>query len=151
MMKPELKSKEDVEFLWKHLNAIDIVESDHAPHMLSDKHIDSVAYGVPGLETTLPLLLTAVSQNRLSMDDVIRLCYERSSQIFGITNHPQTTIEIDPNVEYEIKNENLFTKCKWSPFNGWKVKGKLRTVTIRGIKVFENDTILINPGSGVLL
>ena len=151
MMKPELKTKKDVEFLWKNLKAIDIVESDHAPHTIHEKQVNPPAYGVPGLETTLPLLLNAVSQNRLTMDDIVRLCYEGSSKIFCITNDLHTNIEIDPNVEYEIKNENLFTKNKWSPFDGWKVKGKLQKVFLRGEKVFENGEILVKAGSGRLI
>lgn len=151
MMKPELKSKKDVDFLWKNLGAIDIIESDHAPHTLEEKQREQVAYGVPGLETTLPLLLTAVSQQRLSIDDVIRLCYEGASNIFDIISEDTTKIEIDLSSEYEIKNENLFTKCKWSPFDGWKVKGKIQTVFLRGEKIFEDGNILAKPGSGHIL
>lgn len=151
MMKPKLKSKKDVAFLWKNLAAIDIVESDHAPHTLAEKQSKSPAYGVTGLETTLPLLLTAVSENRLTMDDVIRLCYGGSSKIFDIHHDNKTYSEVDLNQEYEIQNENLFTKSKWSPFDGWKVKGKVQTVYLRGEKVFEDGKILAKPGSGNII
>jgi carbamoyl-phosphate synthase/aspartate carbamoyltransferase/dihydroorotase len=151
MMKPVLKTKKDVEFLWKNLKSIDIIESDHAPHTQKEKQSDQDHYGVPGLETTLPLLLTAVSQNRLTIEDVIRLCYEGSSHIFGIVHDDTTSIEIDQHATYEITNQNLFTKCKWSPFNEWKVKGKIQKVFIRGEKVFENGTLLAKPGSGHIL
>jgi carbamoyl-phosphate synthase/aspartate carbamoyltransferase/dihydroorotase len=151
MMKPVLKTKKDQEFLWNHLAVIDVIESDHAPHTMHEKQSDQDHFGVPGLETTLPLLLTAVSQNRLTIDDVIRLCYLGSSNIFGITNNEQTKIEVDQNYEYEIKNENLFTKCKWSPFNGWKVKGKVVNVFLRGEEVLKNGIIVSTPGSGRLI
>lgn len=151
MMKPVLKHKTDVEFLWKHLAAIDIVESDHAPHTMHEKEGETPHFGVPGLETTLPLLLTAVSQNRLTIVDVIRLCFEGSSQIFNITTDDQTLVFVDPYETYEIKNENLFTKCKWSPFNGWKVKGKVMEVKLRGETVFSNGDITALPGSGSII
>lgn len=151
MMKPILKSKKDVEFLWKHLGAIDIIESDHAPHTFAEKEGNHPHYGVPGLETTLPLLLTAVSENKLSIEEVVRLCCEGSSKIFDISNDAQTTIEVDLNTEYEIKNENLYTKCKWTPFNGWKVKGKVMRVFLHGKKVFENGKILSKPGAGNII
>ena len=147
MMKPVLKEKKDVEFLWKHLAAIDIVESDHAPHTSNEKQGQTPHFGVPGLETTLPLLLTAVSQNRLTIVDVIRLCFEGSSQIFNITTDDQTLVFVDPYTTYEIKNEHLFTKCKWSPFNGWKVKGKVMEVKMYGKTVFTHGEILALPGS----
>jgi dihydroorotase-like cyclic amidohydrolase len=97
------------------------------------------------------LTSNAVSQNRLTIEDVIRLCYEGSSHIFGIVHDDTTSIEIDQHATYEITNQNLFTKCKWSPFNEWKVKGKIQHVFLRGEKVFENGTILAKPGSGYIL
>ncbi len=150
-MKPYLKSQKDVDFLWKHLNAIDVVESDHAPHTLVEKQSDNPPFGVPGLETTLPLLLTAASEGRLTIDDIKRLCHDGAAKIFGIPNDPTTYIEVDEMEEWIIKNENLFTKCKWSPFDGQEVTGKIKKVTIRGTKVFENDKILVEPGFGKIL
>jgi dihydroorotase-like cyclic amidohydrolase len=50
-----------------------------------------------------------------------------------------------------IDSKNLFTKCGWSPFDGWKVKGKVVRVFIRGKKVFENDRIIVKPGFGNIL
>ncbi len=53
--------------------------------------------------------------------------------------------------EYEIKNQDLKTKCGWSPFAGRKVVGKVKTVYIRGDKVFENGKVLADPGSGQII
>ncbi len=155
MMRPPLRGKKDVDFLWKHLDAIDLVESDHAPHTLEEKQADNPPFGVPGLETTLSLLLTAVSENRLTIDDVIRLCHTGPAKIFlssfDYSNNRTTYIEVDPKASYEIKNENLLTKCKWSPFDGWKVKGKVLRVFLRGKKVFEDGEVLVKPGFGRIL
>lgn len=150
-MKPPLKSKKDVNFLWKNLKHVDVIESDHAPHTKEEKEGKKPAFGVPGLETTLPLLLTAVSKNRLKIDDILRLCYENPKNILGLKEEKNTRIEIDPQEQYTIENKNLFTKCGWSPFVGWKMKGKLLRVFIRGKKVFENDCILVKSGFGKIL
>jgi carbamoyl-phosphate synthase/aspartate carbamoyltransferase/dihydroorotase len=150
-MKPELKHRSDVNFMWSHLNDIDIIESDHAPHTIEEKNSGDVPSGVPGLETTLPLLLTSVHEGKLSVEDLKRLCHDNASKIFGIQEDEKTYIEIDENEEWTIKNENLYTKCKWSPFDGWNVKGKLKNVFIRGEKVFENGKVLAKPGSGTVL
>lgn len=198
-MKPPLCPQKDVDFLWKHLQAIDVVESDHAPHTIEEKtgvsskqtrqliharggtKIFSVRissslvkftnnyelrnkkifstdlsahqapHGVPGVETTLPLLLTQVSKNKLTIDDVVRLCFESPKKIFNISTHPQTKIEVDVRKSYIINRKSLHTKCGWSPFDGWKVKGKVQRVFIRGKKVFENDIILAQPGSGEII
>lgn len=158
MMRPPLRSREDVDFLWKHLSMIDLIESDHAPHTKEEKQNPPAGgptpFGVPGLETTLPLLLTAVSQGRLSLEQVVKLCHDNPSKIFNIPkipNTPKTTVEIDMESTYEIKNENLFTKCKWSPFDGWKVKGRVRRVFLREEKVFEDGKVLAAPGSGNII
>ncbi|SRR5260221_55703 len=150
-MRPPLRSKKDVEFLWSHLDNIDIIESDHAPHTKEEKLSDKSPFGVPGLETTLPLLLTAVSQGKLTIVDIQRLCSDNPSKIFGIQQDENTKIEIDENEEWTIKNENLFTKCKWSPFDGWKVKGRVEKVVLRGSVVFEKGTLLAKPGQGRII
>jgi dihydroorotase-like cyclic amidohydrolase len=53
--------------------------------------------------------------------------------------------------EYEIKNEDLFTKAGWSPFAGRKVIGKVQRVILRGQTVFEDGKVLAAPGSGKIL
>ena len=154
-MKPPLQSKKDQSFLWKNLKFIDVIESDHAPHTIEEKRGVKPAFGVPGLETALPLLLTAMNNKRLAIDDIIRLCHTNPAKIFGIkrfddSNH-RSTVEVDLSEEYVIENKNLFTKCKWSPFDGWKVKGKVVRVFIRGKKVFENGKIFAKKGSGKII
>ena len=163
MMKPPLQSKENVDFLWKHLSAIDIIESDHAPHLMSEKQSDNPPFGVTGLETTLPLLLTAANDQRLTTEDIVRLCHDGPKKIFlshlnylnlpagEAGNFNNSKIEIDLDEEWEIKNENLLTKCRWSPFDGWKVKGRVKRVFLRGNKVFEDGKVLTMPGSGHII
>lgn len=152
-MKPPLQSKKDQNFLWKNLKFIDVVESDHAPHTIEEKGESGEVspLGVPGLETTLPLLLTAVSKKRLTVDDIICLCYKNPAKIFGIKTDPKTKIEIDIHKSYIINHKSLFTKCGWSPFAGMKAKGKVERVFIRGEKVFENGKILAKAGSGKII
>ncbi len=150
-IKPPLKSQKDVAFLWKNIVKIDLVESDHSPHTKEEKKSANPPFGFPGLETTLPLLLTAVHQKKLTIPDIKRLCHDNPAKIFGIQTDPQTYIEIDENEEWTIKNENLKTKSGWSPFNGWKVKGKVKKVVIRGTTVFEKEKILAKPGFGKIL
>lgn len=150
-VKPVLKSQKDVDFLWKNIDKIDLVESDHAPHTKEEKESANPPFGLPGLETTLPLLLTAAHQGKLTISDIKRLCHDNPSKIFGIKTGPKTHIEIDENEEWTIKNENLKTKSGWSPFNGWTVFGKVKKVVIRGTKVFEDGKILVKPGFGKIL
>ena len=146
-MKPYLKSKKDVNFLWEHLKYIDVIESDHAPHSKEEKESKNPPFGVPGLETTLPLLLTAVHQGKLTIEDIVRLCHIGPTIVFNIPDS-DSIVEIDLKEKYLIKNKELFTKCGWSPFNGWKMHGRVKKVTMNGQVVFKNGIILSSPGSG---
>jgi len=151
MMKPSLKTKKDVNFIWKNLNYIDVIESDHAPHTIEEKKSEKMPFGVPGLETTLSLLLTAVSKKRLTLEKLIELCFNNPKKIFNIKTDENTWIEVDTKEEYIIDNKNLFTKCGWSPFHGRKVKGRVKRAFIRGKKVFEDDKILVKLGFGKII
>lgn len=151
MMRPPLMPQSDVDFLWEHLRSVDMIESDHAPHTLAEKESNNPPNGIPGLETTLPLLLTAVSQNAMTLNDVKRLCYEGPSNRFAISQGEDTYVEVDLDEEYVIEQANLFSKAKWTPFNGWKMKGKIKKTILHGATVFENGKIMASSGSGQIL
>lgn len=152
MMKPPLSKKEDVDFLWSHLSAIDLMESDHAPHTLQEKQKSgAVPHGVPGLETTLPLLTTAMYDGKITLSEIKRLCHDGPSEVFQIADDEGTKVEVDMDEAYIIENDKLKTKAGWSPFAGRKVHGRVKRVFIRGEKVFEDGNILAEPGSGKLL
>lgn len=141
MMRPPLASKVDQDFLWENISSIDIIASDHAPHTKEEKGGEKVVNGVPGLETTLPLLLQAVNDKRLTIDRLIEMTSTNPSKIFNIPEQPDTFVEVDLDEEWEISNDGLFTKCAWTPFAGMKVKGKVKKTILRGQTVFENGKI----------
>ncbi len=151
IMKPMLKRQEDIDFFWENLKFIDVVESDHAPHTVEEKQSNDPPFGVPGLETTLPLLLTAVEQGKITIQQIVEKCYENPKRIFKVPTDESSYSEVDLDEEYIIDNKKLKTKCKWSPFHGWKVKGKVKKVFIRGRKVFEAEKVLVKPGFGRVL
>jgi dihydroorotase-like cyclic amidohydrolase len=105
-------------------------------------------YGVPGLETTLPLLLLAVRENRLSLERVIDLVAENPRRIWGLDCPPETFTTVDLDSSYVIERANLHTQCGWSPFEGLKVWGRITGVTIRGTLAYDGETVLASPGSG---
>jgi dihydroorotase len=149
-MKPPLKTKKDVEFLWQNIKYVDVIESDHAPHTKEEKQSDMPPFGVPGLETTLPLLLKAVQEKRIDENDIIALCHKNPAKIFNLPTNVHTKVEVEKGI-FEIKNENIKSKCGWTPFNGWKVPGRVKTVFLRGVKVFENGEVLVKAGSGQIV
>lgn len=152
LMKPELKTKADQVALWTALRdgVVDVVESDHAPHTLEEKHNDDgrPVYGVPGLETTLPLMLLAVREERLTLEQIPKLLAENPRRIFGVAGDAGTYTLIDDGAPCEIRNQNLFTAPGWSPFDGMRAWGEVHQVWIRGKKVFERGRFLAEPGYG---
>jgi dihydroorotase-like cyclic amidohydrolase len=149
-MKPFLKSQKDVDFLWQHLDAIDMIESDHAPHTKKEKDSDISPFGVPGLETTLALMLTAEAEGKLTHKQLIDRLHDSAARIFNINEDEITTIEVDMS-EYVIKNEDLKTKCGWSPFDGRHVIGRVKNVTLHGELVYNDGKVVALPGAGRVL
>lgn len=149
-MKPELKTKADQQALWYALKDgfIDVIESDHAPHTIEEKESDKPPYGVPGLETNLALLLQAVADKRLQLEDAVALVSTNVQKIWNITPPPETYTVVDTEAQYVIERQNLRTKCGWSPFEGMTVTGKILEVWIRGQKVYDGENILSSAGFG---
>lgn len=147
-MKPPLKSRADQDYLWNHLDDIDIFESDHAPHTKEQK-LDG-AFGVPNLETTLPLLLKARAEGKISLEQIIDKCHTTPAKLFNLPTDENTYIEVTME-PYTITNNGLRTKCGWSPFDGWEVPGRVSRVVLRGKTVFENDVISASPGDGKVI
>jgi carbamoyl-phosphate synthase/aspartate carbamoyltransferase/dihydroorotase len=147
-VRPRLATQKDVDALWENLDVIDCFATDHAPHTLAEKDSENPPPGFPGLETILPLLLTAVSEGRLTINHVLEKMYTNPRKIFSLPEQPETWIEVDENVEYEIRAADQFTRCGWTPFEGWKVKGRVRKVVLRGITAFEDGKILVEAGYG---
>jgi dihydroorotase-like cyclic amidohydrolase len=125
VMKPPLGSRIDQKALWQGLKkgTIDLIESDHAPHALDEKKGKTPAFGVPGLETTLGLMLLAVKQKKVELADVKKWLYNNPRKIFNIPAQ-KSRLEFDPDLAYTLKEADLKTKCGWSPFNNWTLYGK---------------------------
>lgn len=143
MMKPPLESAENQEALWQALvdGTINMIASDHAPHTKEEKVGEKPMFGVPGLETTLPLLLTAVNEGRLTIDRLIELTYTNPKKIFNLPEQKNTLVEVDLEESYIIENESLKTKCGWTPFAGMKVTGRVKKVVLRDQLVYDGQNI----------
>ena len=160
---PPLRSKKDVEALWNALKRglIDVVASDHAPHAIEEKKEKSVwdaKSGIPGLETMLPLMLTQVDKGQLKIADIVRAFSERPSQIFHLKhrgniakgNWADFTV-VDLSKEWKIDSSKFYSKAKYSPFDGYKVKGKPTKTFVKGLLVFEEGNIVAKPGMGQVI
>lgn len=156
-MRPRLATPDDVAALWEHLPYIDIFATDHAPHTLAEKGYGAGSApanpppGVPGVETMLPLLLTAVHAGRLSLEDVLARCVTNPKRIYGLPDQPNTHIEVEVDAPYTLEDEAMRTRPGWTPFAGMNVYGRVEQVVLRGQVVFDQGQLLAAPGSGDIL
>jgi len=150
-MKPPLASAADRVALWAHLDVIDCFATDHAPHTLAEKSSPQSPPGVPGLETMLPLLLTAVYEGRLTLDDVITRLHTNPMRIFHLPISASTWVDVDPHAVYDVPDRGFQTLCDWSPFSGFTVHGAVRQVALRNQIVFADGAVRAAPGSGRVL
>ncbi|HOT91953.1 MAG TPA: amidohydrolase family protein [Anaerolineae bacterium] len=142
-MRPRLATQADVEALWAHLDTtIDCIATDHAPHTRAEKLGPDAPPGVPGLETALPLMLTAVAEGRLTLERLVALMAHNPRRIFALPEQPETWIEVALDAAYTLSDEGLHTKCGWSPFSGMTIRGKVERVQLRGALVFQDGVIL---------
>lgn len=147
-VRPRLASALDRAALWHNLDVIDCFATDHAPHTLAEKDSASPPPGFPGLETALPLLLTAVHEGRLSMDDLLSRMVTNPRRIFHLPDQPETWIEIDPNATWEIRAAHLHSRAGWTPFEGWPARGRVVRVVLRGQEAYRDGEVLATPGYG---
>ena len=160
---PPLREKSHVKNLWNGIKKrwIDIIASDHAPHTLDEKktrNIWKVKVGIPGLETMLPLLLTEVNRGRLAISDVVRLTSEKPAEIFGLRGkgfikegNDGDLAVVDLHEKYTIDSSKFHSKAKFSPFNGWKVKGKIMKTFVSGKLIMDEGEIVAEAGSGTVI
>jgi len=160
---PPLRSKRDQEALWSNLEkgTVDIIASDHAPHALSEKKRDSVwevAPGFPGLETMVPLMLTQVNKGRLTLSKLVRITSERPAEIFRIEKRGALEegyfadfIVIDMKKEWKIESSKFYSKAKFSPFDGWTVRGRVIKTFVNGRLIMDEGEIVGKPGEGKII
>ncbi|MBN2042823.1 MAG: amidohydrolase family protein [Candidatus Aenigmarchaeota archaeon] len=148
-MKPPLKGENDRKALWEALRdgTIDTIGSDHAPHRPEEK-MSSELFGVPGVETRLPLMLDAVNRGLLNLGRAVQTMCENPAMIFKIKNKgfikegkdADLTI-IDMKLKKRVRNDSLLTKCGWSPFDGFELKGWPTHTIVNGRVVYENGSV----------
>jgi dihydroorotase-like cyclic amidohydrolase len=150
-MRPRLATPDDVAALWENMEVIDIFATDHAPHTLEEKASQTPPPGVPGVETMLPMLLTAVHEGRLELEDILERCLHAPRRIYGLPEQPETTIDVDVDAQYTLTDEAMLTRVGWTPFAGMTVFGRVERVILRGRLVYEHGKVLAEPGSGEVL
>ncbi len=132
-MNPPVREKSHMEGIWKGVldGTVDVIGSDHAPHTKEQKMqaYPASPSGMPGVQTIFLLMLKHYREGKIKLERVINLLSEKPCKIFGIKNRgyikegyfADLTI-MNMNKEFTITNNWIASNCKWTPFDGWKVK-----------------------------
>ena len=150
---PPLREPEHVAALWEGLarGDVDMVATDHAPHTVAEQMRDDVWQGVGGfggVETMLPLLLT-----RLSPEEVTLLACQRPAQIYRLyprkgslcVGADADVVLVDLACRWTIDQTRLHAKHKISPYHGWDVRGRVLATLVRGLVVAREGELVGAP------
>ena len=153
-MNPPLRSKEHYDRLWVAIknNIVDVLGSDHAPHLKSnkDKEYPNTPSGMPGVQTIFPIMIDHVNNGKLTLSQLVNLMCENPCRIFGIKNkgfikegYDADLTIVDMSKKVTIKNEMMASKCGWTPFHNHKITGFPVGTIVNGNLVMEDGKILI--------
>ena len=152
-MNPPIRKKEHYDRLWVAVknSVVDVLGSDHAPHSKEDKNKKYPASpsGMPGVQTILPIMLNHINNEKLSLDQLVKLMCENPCKIFGIKKkgylkegYDADLTIIDMNKNVTIKNEMIASKCGWTPFDNYKVKGFPVATIVNGSIVMKDGKVV---------
>ena len=149
-MKPELREKSDNEFLWEAINQreVDTIGTDHAPHLISEK-LEKITFGMPGVETSLALMINAFNERKISLETIQKLMCENPAKIMKIEKRGKLQegffadiIVVDTQKDWIVGvDDTIESKCGWTPYENWKLKGKNTMTIVNGKIIYENGKI----------
>ncbi len=154
------RSAADLDRMWAALaeGTIHYIATDHAPATAAQKRDGSiwdVPFGLPGIDTTLPVLLDGARQGRLSYERVVEVYAERPAALYRL--HGKGRLEpgfdadltlVDPALCWTVANEDILSKAGWSPLAGRTLTGRSVRTYLRGQLVAAEGRPVGDPGAG---
>ena len=148
LMNPPIRYTEDKDTLWKRLKdgTIDCVVTDHAPHTLESKSVGypNAPAGMPGVETSLPLMLTHAMDGKCSVSDVVRWMCAGPARVYGMENKGSLTegydgdlTLVDLETRRTITDADVWTRVGWTPYAGMELTGLPMWTIVDGIPVHK--------------
>lgn len=156
---PPIRDEKNRAGLWKMFakGQVDILASDHAPHTLDEKTTENAwraASGVPGLETSLPVMFTQVMRRKLTLRRLVEATSTLPAKIFHLprkgslrAGYDADIVLVDPKTKFRIEPEDFLSKAKYSPFKGFQCIGRAVYTIVNGTLVAERGRI-VGPAAG---
>jgi dihydroorotase len=162
LMNPPIRYTEDKEKLWSRLKdgTIDCIVTDHAPHTLEAKSVGfpKAPAGMPGVETSLPRMLTHAKEGKCSISDIVKWMCAGPAKVYGIKNKGSLIEGFDGDltlVDFEnhriIQDSDTWTRVGWTPYDGMELTGWPMYTIVDGNVVHKRDSGGSLRGSSVAL
>ncbi|KAF0110583.1 MAG: allantoinase [Chloroflexi bacterium] len=161
---PPLRTQVDTQILWQALNdgVIDAIACDHYTESLiplssKPQAIRAAGAGIAGLELSLPLMMDAVLNGKLSLNRFVEASSETPALLAGLSaskgrlssgKHADLTIW-EPELNWKVKPSGDFSRVETTPFSGWNLKGRIAQTWVRGEQVWDGEKIQKAAGYGL--
>jgi len=158
------RTVDDLDAMWKALaeGRIHYISTDHAPSTAEQKQAGSiwdVHFGLPGLDTTLPVLLDAAAQGLLAYERVVDAYSETPARTYGLfprkgalsNGSDADLVLVDPEATWTVRDEDVISRAGWSPFTGRTLTGRAVGTFLRGRSIADDGRVVGTPGTGVFL
>ncbi len=159
---PPARDKPAGQLMWERVakGEIDLISTDHAPSTLEqkfEKDIWECPFGLPGVETTLTMLLNAVNEQRLTLERLVDVYSTTPARLLGLyprkgaicVGSDADVVLVDMDEEHVLRNEEIVSKAGWTPFDGHRVKGRPVLTILRGEVVAKDGKVVAEPGTGL--
>ncbi len=154
-MNPPIRTQADQDALWNglHSGTIDFIATDHAPHTREEKRASYPASpsGIPGVETSLPLMITAWKSGKCSLAQLLKWMCWAPADAYNMIGKGQIAEGMDADLAIvdvdtyrPVLNKELFTKVQWSPYQGMELTGWPQWTIVGGKIAFANGQIQAN-------
>ena len=149
---PAIKNEADKKALLKAVssNKIDVIGTDHAPHLLSQKEGNALTAvsGMPGIQYSLPLMLTLAKRGFFSVEQVVeKMChnparlYRMEKRGFIRKGYKADLVVVRRSTPTKITASDVLSKCGWSPYEGVELPVSIAYTFVNGRPVYVNGTI----------
>lgn len=157
-MNPPIREKAHQDALWRAVNdgTVDVVGTDHAPHLPSEKEgvYPQTPSGMPGVQTSVPMMLSHVAAGRLTLERMVELTSAGPARVYGIAGKGRIAPDfdadftlVDLNAKRLIRNADMASRCGWTQFDGFEATGWPVMTVIRGRTVMR-DGAVAGPAAG---
>lgn len=154
------RSRDDLARMWREVTSgrVDYVASDHAPATLAQKRAGSiwdVHFGLPGVDTTLSVLLDATWRGLLTHERVVELYSEAPARIYGLAGKGSLEpgadadlVLVDPAARWTVRAGDILSRAGWSPYEGRELRGRAVRTYLRGVLAADAGRVVAEPGLG---